>query len=172
MNEEEIDEKISEDLIDYHSLSQIERWCNDFAYYFLVGDYDFTIANLEQASSPNDFHHDLISGISENTNLSTISLYTRLLLNNKISPADYKSVSDEILESIKRREKLEKLAREIEKRKAEAQGRKLKGATSKPIQSPLFVNTIQSAFFEGVINEAEFCRRLNIKSDKIEKYLQ
>jgi Zn-dependent peptidase ImmA (M78 family) len=172
LNEEEIDEKTSEDLIDYNSLSQVERWCNDFAYYFLVGNYDSTIVNLEQAASKNDFHHDLISNISENTNLSTISLYTRLLINNKISKANYKNVIDEILENIKKREKQKKLARELEKKKAEAEGRKLRGATSKPIQSPLFVKTIQSAFFEGVINEAEFCRRLNIKADKIEKYLQ
>jgi Zn-dependent peptidase ImmA (M78 family) len=172
LNEEEIDEKISENALDYNSLSKVERWCSNFAYYFLIGNYDSTINNLEQATPKNDFHNDLISSISRNTNLSTISLYNRLLLNNKISPANYKNVSNEILERIKNREAQEKLAREIEKEKAEAEGRKLGGSMPKPIQSPLFIKTVQSAFFEGVINEAEFCRRLNIKADKIEKYLQ
>jgi len=172
LNIEEIDEKINEYLIDYDSLSQVERWCNDFAYYFLVGNYDSTIINLAQASSKNDFHCDLISSISNNTNLSTISLYTRLFLNNTISYPNYNTVCDSILDSIKEREEKEKLARKLEKGKAELEGRIIKGAIPKPIQSPLYVKTIQSAYFEGVINEAEFCKRLNIKADKIEKYLQ
>lgn len=172
LNVEEIDDKTSEDLVNYNSLSKEEKWCNDFAYYFLIGDYDITISNLEQASSKNDFHHDLISSISENTNLSVISLYTHLLLNNKITPANYKNVSDDILESIKEREKQLQREREIERKKAEEEGRKPGGATPKPIQSPLYVKTIQTAYFEGVINEAEFCKRLNIKGDKINKYLQ
>lgn len=171
LNVEEIDDKTSEDLIYYNSLNQVEKWCNDFAYYFLAGDNDLTIADIEPASSKNDFHHDLIATISENTNLSTISLYTRLLINNKISPANYKKVSDEILESIKEREKQIQLERESEKKKAEAEGRKLGGATPKPIQSPLYIKTIQNAFFDGVINETEFCKRLNIKPAKFEKYL-
>jgi Zn-dependent peptidase ImmA (M78 family) len=172
LNEEEIDEKVYEDFIDYNSLNQIERWCNDFAYYFLAGKYETDIDKLEQASAKNDYHHSLISSISENTNLSTIAIYTRLLLDKKISAADYRKISDEIFESIKEREKQEKLTREIEKKQAESEGRKIKGSTPKPIKSPLFVKTIQSAFFEGVINEAEFCRRLNIKASKIEAYLQ
>ncbi len=172
LNIEEIDDKTSENLINYNTLSQLEKWCNDFAYYFLVGDYDLTISNLEQATAKNDFHHDLIANISENTNLSTISLYTRLLLNNKISQTNYNNVSDEILESIKEREKKLQREREIAKKKAEEEGRKIGGAVPKPIQSPLYIKTIQTAFFEGVINEAEFCRRLNIKADKMDKYLQ
>ncbi len=146
LNEEEIDEKTSEDLIDYHSLSQVERWCNDFAYYFLVGNYDTAIANLDQVSSKNDFYNDLISSISENTNLSTISLYTRLLINNKISLTNYNNVCDEILESIKNRESQEKIKRELEKNKALAEGRKPGGATPKPIISPLYIKTITPQF--------------------------
>jgi Zn-dependent peptidase ImmA (M78 family) len=172
LNEEEIDEKVYEDFTDYNSLNQIERWCNDFAYYFLAGKHETDIDKLEQASAKNDYHHNLISSISENTNLSTIAIYTRLLLDKKISPTDYRKISDEIFESIKEREKQEKIAREIDKKQAESEGRKIKGSTPKPIKSPLFVKTIQSAFFEGVINEAEFCRRLNIKASKIEAYLQ
>jgi Zn-dependent peptidase ImmA (M78 family) len=172
LNEEEIDEKTNEDLINYNSLSKVERWCNDFAYYFLVGNYDSTIINLVQASSKNDFHNDLISSISENTNLSTISLYTHLLINNKISQENYKNVKNEILDNIKAWERQQKLKIELEKKKAEAEGRKPSGAAPKPIQSPLYIKTIQAAFFEGVINEAEFCKRLNIKADKIDKYLK
>jgi Zn-dependent peptidase ImmA (M78 family) len=168
LNEEEIDEKINEDTLDYNSLNQIERWCNDFSYYFLAGNFDETIFSLEQATSKNDFHSELISKITRETHLSTIAIYTRLVINNKISQANYKNVSEDLLNAFKEREKEERRKRELEKEN----GGKSGGSTPKPIQSPLFVKTIQSAFFEGVINEAEFCRRLNVKPINIDKYLQ
>ncbi len=97
----------------------------------MAGHYDSTIVNLEQASAKNDFHNDVISNISVNTNLSTIAIYTRLLINNKISQSNYRNVYNDILESIKKREKELQLERDREKRKAELEGRKLGGATPK-----------------------------------------
>jgi len=172
LNEEEIDEKTNEDSMDGISFNQVEKWCNDFAYYFLIGDLDSTIINLEQASSKNDYHHDLIVSISNDTNLSTISLYTRLLINGKISKTHYKIIVDDIRENIKKREEHERLEREREKVKALEEGRKLGGGIAKPILSPLYIKTIQSAFYEGIIGEAEFCKSLHIKPNKIDKYLQ
>lgn len=171
LNEEEIDDK-AVDTPDYASLNNVEKWCNDFAYYFLIGDLDNVITNLAQASSKNDYHSDLIDGISKDTNLSTISLYTRLLINGKISRAHYSSKVAEIQESIEKRLEAEKIKRELEKSKALEEGRELRGAAAKPILSPLFINTLQSAYYEGVIGEAEFCKRLNIKPKNIDKYLQ
>ena len=172
LNEEEIDERINEDNSDYNSLNTIERWCNDFAYYFLAGEHDKILIGLATANSDNDFHHEILDSIRERTNLSMFALYTRLLMNGKISLSNYKRICNEISEKIKAREKKEQRKREIEKQKAIDEGRKLGGAIAKPILSPLYVNTIQSALYEGVINEAEFCRRLNIKADKIDKYLK
>ncbi len=172
LNKEEIDERINEDTSNYGSLSEIERWCNDFAYYFLAGDYDNTIINLEQATSRNDYHYDIINTIAEQTNLSVFALYTRLLVNGTVSLTNYKKIRNELSESIKAKEVEEKRKREIERLKALEEGRKIRGAAAKPILSPLLVSTIQSAFYEGVINEAEFCRRLNIKPNKIDQYLK
>lgn len=172
LDEEEIDERINEDNPDYNSLNKIERWCNDFAYYFLIGEHDKTLSALNTANSDNDYHHDILFSIAEQTNLSVFALYTRLLINSKISLNNYRQVCNELLEDIKKREKEEQRKRELEKQKALEEGRKLKGAAAKPILSPLYVNTIQSAFFEGVINEAEFCKRLNIKPSQIDKYLK
>ncbi len=172
LDEEEIDERINEDSSDFNSLSIIERWCNDFAYYFLAGDLDKTLSKLETANSNNDYHHDILLSIAEQTNLSLFALYTRLLMNGKISLTNYKTVYNELSENIKAREKEAERKREIEKQKALDEGRKLGGAAAKPILSPMYVTTIQSAFYEGVINEAEFCRRLKIKADKIDKYLK
>ena len=47
-----------------------------------------------------------------------------------------------------------------------------RGSAPQPIKSPLLISTIQTAFFEGVINEYEVCKKLNIKPEKLEKYIQ
>ena len=172
LNEEEIDERINEDSSDYNSLSKIERWCNDFAYYFLVGELDKTLASLAIANDNNDYHHDILDSIAKQTNLSVFALYTRLLINEKISLSNYRKVCNELSDSIKAREAEEQRKYELERLKAMEEGRKPGGAAAKPLLSPMYVNTIQSAFYEGVINEAEFCRRLNIKPERIDYYLK
>lgn len=166
LNEEELDEATNEDSINYYSLNQIEKWCNDFAYYFLIGEYDKILSDLEQANDKNDYHQEKVELISENTNLSTIALYTRLLLNRKITSSNYNLVSAELHKAYRLKEEEKEKQRELEKE----EGRKRHAA--KPIQSPLFIKTIQVAYFDGIINESEFCRRLNIKANQLEKYIQ
>jgi len=168
LNAEEIDEKIGDDFNHYESLDKIEKWCNDFAYYFLVGHFDETLSKLEKATAKNDYHHEIIKQISEETNLSEFALFTRLRINDTISFNDYQSVKTDFENQF--RENEEKLKKEREKEKEE--GRQSNARASKPILSPLYVNTIQSAFIEGIIGETEFCRRLNIKPEKIENYLK
>ncbi len=172
LNEEEIDERMNEDSANFNSLSKIERWCNDFAYFFLVGELDKTLTALATANSNNDYHHDILDSIAMQTNLSVFALYTRLLINENISLSNYRKVCNELSDSIKAREAEEQRKHEAERLKALEEGRKLGGAVAKPLLSPMYVSTIQSAFYEGVINEAEFCKRLNIKADRIDQYLK
>lgn len=168
LNVEEIDEKIGDDYTNYESLDKIEKWCNDFAYYFLVGDLDEIISHLEKASDKNDYQHEIIKQISEQTNLSEFALFTRLRINDTISYNDYQTVKEDFENQF--REKEEKLKNEREKEKQE--GHKSNARASKPILSPLYIDTLQSAFIEGVIREQEFCKRLNIKPENIGKYLK
>lgn len=168
LNIEEIDEKLGDDFTNYENLNKIEKWCNDFAYYFLVGNLDNEISQLEKASAKNDYHHEIVKQISEQTNLSEFALFTRLRINDTISYNDYKTVKKDFENQYRERE--EKLKKEREKEKEE--GRQSTARASKPIVSPLYIDAVQSAFIEGVIGEQEFCRRLNIKSEKIEKYLK
>lgn len=172
LNEEEIDERIHEDTADYKSLSKIERWCNDFAYFFLVGELDKTLSALPSATSGNDYHQGILEEIAKATNLSVFALYTRMLITGKISLDNYRKRIGEISENLREREAEEKRKHELEKLKAKEEGRMLRGTAVKPLLSPLYVNTIQSAFLEGVITEAEFCRRLNIKPGRIDNYLK
>lgn len=171
LNEEEIDDNVSEINIDHNNLNRVERWCNDFAYYFLAGKYFKAIDSLEVASVNNDYHHEIVNLVSKHTHLSTISLYTRLLLNNTISPYNYRKVTDEILAIIKEWDEREKERLERERQKALDEGRTPQGSVPRPIISPLYLKTLQSALYNNLINEADFCRKLNIKPEKIEKYL-
>lgn len=167
LNEEEIE------LLDIHNLanrnlSKIERWCNDFAYYFLVGEFDKTIESIDKVNASNDYYFETIDEISKKTHLSKIALFTRLLFQNKLSQTNYNTIKEDIDEQYRIRQEEEKTKRELDKQN----GIKTGGSTPKPINSPLLVSTIQTAFYEGVINEYDVCKTLNIKPDKLEKYLQ
>jgi Zn-dependent peptidase ImmA (M78 family) len=167
LNEEEI-ESIDDQIIAQKNLSLIERWCNDFAYYFLMGNYDSTLNNLEKANPNNDYHFDLIGTLSKQTHLSKLALYTRLLYQRKISKNDYEIIKQDEIEKFNKKKEEEKRIREIEKE----MGIRQRGSTPKPINSPLLISTIQIAFNEGIINEYEVCKKLNIKPDKLDKYIQ
>lgn len=165
LDEEEIEE------INYSvynkNLSSIERWCNDFAFFFLAGNYSKTLDSLEKASSNNDYHHDFIEKVSQHTHLSQLSLFTRLLYQGKISRSNYNLVREEFEEIFRQRQE----EKEREKQLLKEQGVKQRGSVAKPIPSPLFLSTIQTAYYEGVLNEYEVCKKLNIKPEKLDKYI-
>jgi len=167
LNEEEVEQ------LDYNNLaktnlSSIEKWCNDFAYYFLIGEYDKILDEIGRADSSNDYHFSTIEEISRRTHLSQIALFTRLLFQNKISPTNYNNIKNDFDERFRARLEEEKKQRELDKQR----GLKQRGTTPKPINSPLLISTIQTAFYSGVINEFEVCKKLNISPDKFENFIQ
>lgn len=166
LDEEEID-KIEYDDLANQNLSKIENWCNDFAYYFLSGEFETVIASIDNSNAQNDYNIDLVKSISDKTHLSRIAIFTKLLLLNKISPANYKKVRDEFEEEFRIAQEHINKQRELDKQNGINTG----GSTPIPIKSPLLVSTIQTAFYEGVINEYEFCKKLNIKPEKIDSFL-
>lgn len=166
LDEEEIDKIEYEDLAN-QNLSKIENWCNDFAYYFLSGEFEKIIETIDNSTAQNDYNIDLVQRISEKTHLSSIAIFTKLLLLNKISPVNYKKVRNEFEEEFRIKNEELKKQRELDKQNGINTG----GSTPVPIKSPLLVSTIQTAFYEGVINEYEFCKKLNIKPDKIDSFL-
>jgi Zn-dependent peptidase ImmA (M78 family) len=167
INEEEIEELDISNFAN-NKLSSIERWCNDFAYYFLVGEFDKEFEQIEMADGSNDYHFDLIESISKKTHLSQIALFTKLLFQKKITQSNYNTIKADFDEQYRLRQEEIKKLRELDK----LQGIQKGGSTPKPMNSPLLISTIQTAFFEGVINEYDVCKTLNISPDKLEKYLQ
>ncbi len=167
LNEEEIEQ------VDYQSLgrtnlSKIEKWCNDFAYHFLVGDYADDIEAIAKADDTNDYEFDVIKEVSDNTHLSQIALFTRLLYQNKITQSNYNLIKADFDEQYRLRDEAIKKQRELDRQK----GNISHGSPPKPIVSPMLVSTVQTAFYMGVINEYEVCKKLNIKPEKLELYLQ
>lgn len=167
LNEEEI-EQLELSTLASHRLSAIEKWCNDFAFYFLAGDYSDVLDNLTQANGENDYHLDRIKQISDATHLSQIAIFTRLLYNNRILQASYNLIKADFEEQFRAKQEEQKKQRELDKLSGVPQG----GSVPKPINSPLLVSTIQTAFYEGIINEYDVCKSLNISPDKLEKYIQ
>lgn len=167
LNIEEVDNLELADLAN-HNLSKIEKWCNDFAFHFIAGEYGNVIENLDKANSLNDYNHEIVEEISKNTHLSQIAIFTRLLFNNQISSKDYKNVKAEFEELFRIKQEEIQKQKELEKQNGIQKG----GSVPKPINSPLLISTIQTAFYEGVINEYEVCKTLNIAPDKLDKYIQ
>ena len=143
------------------SYSDVERWCNDFAYQFIMGQEAETLANIACVDSRNDYCIDLFKAISARTHISRLALYTRMYIDRKISYSSYSNVKSELAEEYRRREEQEKL------KNSENRG----GRTPKPIISPLFLKTMQYAYFNGVVNETTFCSRLNVKPANFEREL-
>lgn len=167
LNEEEI-EQLDISNFGNNKLSAIERWCNDFAYCFLAGEFDKAFEKIEIANENNDYHFDLIENISKETHLSQLALFTKLLFQKKISQSNYNKIKADFDEKYRLHQEKEKKQRELDK----LQGIQKRGSIPKPINSPLLVSTVQTAFYEGVINEYEVCKMLNISPDKLEIYLQ
>ena len=166
LDEEEIDQIDYQDLAN-QNLSKIENWCNEFAYYFLSGDFATVIENIDNSTAQNDYNIDLIQSISKKTHLSRLAIFTKLLLLDKITPANYKKVKKEFEEEFRVKYEELKKQRELDKQNGINTG----GSTPIPIKSPLLISTIQTAFYEGIINEYEVCKKLNIKPEKIDSFL-
>lgn len=167
INEEEI-ESVDYQVLAKKNLTKIERWCSDFAYYFLAGDHSSVLENIEQANANNDYYNDLITEISAKTHLSKIALYTRLLFLGKITQDNYNTIKHDFEEQFKKRIAEERRRQALEKQTADKQT----GSAPKPIISPLLISTIQTAFYGGLINEYEFCQWLKIKPEQIANYIQ
>jgi Zn-dependent peptidase ImmA (M78 family) len=167
LNQEEV-ESMDYDRLATGSISKVETWCNNFAFAFLAGEKLDTLDQLPEIGRASDYSLEEIKAISDTTHLSFTAILTYLVKKGKMSGAVYGKMRKEQEDTIQARKDLEKKKRELEKE----MGKPSMGAQAKPIQSPLFVSAIQTAFFDGVINEYELCKTLHLKPEQLEKYLR
>lgn len=169
IDEEEIDAQIGEILIEKQN--NIEKWCNNFAYNFLIGEYDDLINNLDNATIKNSFHEEKLNEISNITHLSTLALYTRLVIINKISNSNYNEIKNKIYESIYKEKEKKKFELALEKEKAEANGEKIFISSPKPIESNLLKEIVRINYFEGNVSESKAMETLGLKNKPFEEVL-
>jgi Zn-dependent peptidase ImmA (M78 family) len=168
LNVEEI-EKLDYDVLLKKELGETEYWCNEFAFYFLLGEKnDKMFANLPFTDESNHYNEEKITRISKITHLSKIAIYTRILLDKRITYRDYNIIKTEFDKGIKEYIESIKKKKELDKES----GIESKGSAAKPIKSDLLISTVQTAFYEGVIDEYEVCKTLNISPKKITDYIQ
>ncbi len=147
---------------DISKLSNIERWCNDFAFYLLAGSDANLIDSIPFVGPQNDYCHDLVEEISKRTFISKLAIYTRFLIDNKVSPANYIAIKSDLMEQYNLRK---------QKEKEDYKDSNTHPAPPKPIMSPLYIETIQMALYKGLISEPQVCKYLNVKPSNLEKFI-
>lgn len=151
LNNEDI-ESLDVANMNYMSLSAIERWCNDFAYYFLVGEQYEVMDKIQYADGTNDYCHPIIEQIANTSFISRRALFTRLFYSKRISQPDYNNVVKDLEEQYER----------IEQQRAAAlidrDGRRKKISAPQPIYSPMFIRTLAAAYSEGNLRAYDLTR--------------
>ncbi len=148
LNEEEV-ESLDMMSLDYGSMSKIEKWCNDFAYYFLIGDDADVINDIVSADGTNDYQFPVIERLSEKCFISKRAIFTRLLYSNKITQADYQNVV---------RDLEERFAQFKQHQKAHLIGEDgiMRHPTPpQPIYSPKFLSTLSIALNDGTVRPSD-----------------
>lgn len=169
LNSEEIDD-LEEGHDDLQN-NKVERWCNDFVYYFLIGDYEQTVTNISLATIHNNFHEETIAKIFNGTSLSKTAIYTRLVMEHKISQKDYDGRVQAINDSIEKGFLDKKMLQQQKRDYLKEIGKTPPPILRKPIESQLLREIVTINFFEGNLNEVRVCDYLNIKLDKLDKEL-
>lgn len=139
--------------------NKVERWCNDFAFYLIAGE---AVRELDKFRFYSEEVNFMIDALSESTHISRMAWYTRLAYNKIVPMSRYRGII---------RELEEEQAEEQRKRKEERKNDSSNARTPKPIVSPLYLETMQYAFYDGLISESTFCEQLKISPNKIDRYL-
>ena len=185
LEEEEIDRDV-ENSINDEKIRKIENWCNNFAFYFLLDEEINNYKNISFCDKKNNFNKKLIFNIVEKTYLNSMSIYTNLLINERIDKNDYVFLKEEsdkkFFENEKMRKKeLNRISIQNAKRKIIEKGLELseenlkrfkKGGIKQPIKSELYENIVNLNFSYGKIDEIDLCNHLEFSKDKRKKFLE
>jgi Zn-dependent peptidase ImmA (M78 family) len=168
LDKEEID-RASDEL--FNSVDKIEKWCNNFVYYFLIGEYDEKIESMGNATRENNYQEKAVREVYDNTRLSTSAIYTRLRIRDKITQQDYYQKIEAMKEALNKETAENRARQKWEREELKKIGKKSGARLAKPIQSNLFKEVVKINFFQGNIDEARACDLLSVKPEKLEKEL-
>ena len=149
-------------------VSEVERWCNTFAYFLLLGeDMAKVLDSIPLFDWRNDYGHDLVKQISIETNLSRLAIFTNLLVQKKMSYRHYLDIKSEMEEQWRQKE----YEREIKKAEDKAKGIETQGRPPQPIRADIVADIFTLALSGGVIGEQEFCKGMDIEPKEINKFV-
>lgn len=149
-------------------VSEVERWCNTFAYFLLLGeDMAKVLDSIPLFDWRNDYGHDLVKQISIETNLSRLAIFTNLLVQKKMSYRHYLDIKSEMEGQWRQKE----YEREIKKAEDKAKGIETQGRTPQPIRADIVADIFTLALSGGVIGEQEFCKGMDIEPKEINKFV-
>ena len=150
------------------TVSEVERWCNTFAYFLLLGeDMANVLDNVPLFDRQNDYGHDLVKRISKETNLSRLAIFTNLLVQKKLSYRHYLDIKAEMEEEWRRKEQ----EKELKKTEEKANGIEVQGRNPQPIKAEIVANVFTLALTSGIIGEQEFCKAMDVKPKEISKFV-
>lgn len=161
LREEEIESLDLPSMATNANLTAVEKWCNDFAFYFLMGDKISEFNLIERADDTNDYEMDTIELLSSTTHVSRLALFTRLVMAHKMSNLHYQYVRADL--DAQYQKMVNDAVVNVEKKG---------GASPKPIISNFYRDTLCCALYNGIINEAKFCKELRVKPTEIYKYYE
>lgn len=164
LNNEEIANDV-ENLPEFSNLNRTEKWCNEFSFFFLAGDYSNVIDNLDPKQSTFD---QIISEVSAKTQLSKYAIYTRLYLIDRISRDNYFKLKENYNHFLERQVAEEKLKKELSSKASEQKT----FAIQKPIRSPLFEKTVLIAYYKNLLSEYEAIKILNLSNKEASRIFQ
>ena len=152
LNEEELDQPI---VGQASTSNRIEKWCDSFAFAFLIGtDKNYLLNEISNFS----LREPKILKIVNEKHLSRLALFTNLAINGKIAWEKYKAIQKDLREEYKKSKRQKEANKIIQKeRGTKNQG----GGSPQPIRSSLEQDIYRNAFLSGVIGEYEVLKRFS-----------
>lgn len=164
LNQEEIEEvDITKLSCQDVPISAVEKWCNTFAYFLLLGKENAELLDkIPMFNVQNDYGHETIKRISKETNLSRLAIFTNLLIQKKLSYDSYMNIKEEMEEQWQQRQLRKVLQKEMDK----ANGIEVKGRSPQPIRAEIVEDVFSVALSSGVIGELEYCKVMKTSLQK------
>ncbi len=164
LNQEEIEEvDITKLSCQDVPISAVEKWCNTFAYFLLLGKENAELLDkIPMFNAQNDYGHETIKRISKETNLSRLAIFTNLLIQKKLSYDSYMNIKEEMEEQWQQRQLRKALQKEMDK----ANGIEVKGRSPQPIRAEIVEDVFSVALSSGVIGELEYCKVMKTSLQK------
>ena len=140
-----------------------EKWCNQFAFYLLIGEKLSVLESLQKNEI--NIENKIIKNISAQKHISRLALFYQHLSIKNITWQDYSLLKEELEQKYREKKQAQNTNNDNNK----------KGgfASQPPIISPLQKDIFVNAFLEGVVDEYTLRTRFKnyIKNDNLESFI-